>query len=293
MDLLDSLDRIERQIDIAAPAERVWELIARPGWFINDGAVIDNEVERVGDVDVVTDPVHGRFPIRTERLDRPRYAAFRWLSGEPGPDLGARGSTLVEFWVEDRVTGGVTLRVAESGFATLPVSEEERRRQLEENTEGWGIELLAALTYLDPRVVTRAVYVAAPAEQVWTLMTGAEHLATWYAFDGAVVEAVEGGKVELTWKEHGTFRGRVAAVDPPRSFAFDLAAAPDLDPEPGRRTRVTFTLKQSGEGCLVTVRHEGFETLTPGFGPPTTFAATEVAGWEAGLRLLAGLVAPR
>ncbi|WP_246623126.1 SRPBCC family protein [Streptomyces malaysiensis] len=36
---LTELDRIARQIDIDAPAERVWELIARPGWYVNDGAV--------------------------------------------------------------------------------------------------------------------------------------------------------------------------------------------------------------------------------------------------------------
>lgn len=36
---LDPLDRIDRSIDIDAPAGRVWDLVARPGWWINEGDV--------------------------------------------------------------------------------------------------------------------------------------------------------------------------------------------------------------------------------------------------------------
>ena len=35
---LDPLDRIDRSIEIDAPAERVWDLVTRPGWWINEGA---------------------------------------------------------------------------------------------------------------------------------------------------------------------------------------------------------------------------------------------------------------
>ncbi|OSZ57258.1 ATPase, partial [Streptomyces pharetrae CZA14] len=48
------LDRIVRQIDIDAPADRVWELVARPGWYINDGTVeAEPELRHEGDVAVV------------------------------------------------------------------------------------------------------------------------------------------------------------------------------------------------------------------------------------------------
>jgi len=140
----DTVDRIERQIEIDAPAERVWELVSQPGWWINDGAIVDHKVERVGDVHVVHDPVHGEFPIRTEQLDPPRYAAFRWMADRDDRS-GAGPFTLTEFWIDDQEGGtGVTLRVAESGFSTLDLSAEARRKQIDENSEGWEMELAAA-----------------------------------------------------------------------------------------------------------------------------------------------------
>lgn len=140
----DSEDRIEREIEIDAPAERVWQLVSRPGWWVNDGEIVDHEIERIGDLDVVHDPRHGKFPIRTEHLDPPRYAAFRWMAGEPGDQSYEGASTLTEFWIADRGDRGVTLRVVESGFAALESSTEDRRRRLDENTEGWELELAAA-----------------------------------------------------------------------------------------------------------------------------------------------------
>jgi uncharacterized protein YndB with AHSA1/START domain len=142
-------DRIERQIEIDAPAQRVWALISRPGWFINEGTIGDFPVERDGDVDVVHHPKFGSFPIRTEKLDPPRYAAFRWLPREvSGADPAAVG-TLVEFWIDDRPAGGITLRVAESGFAALGGEAALVRKQVDENTAGWENELAAARTWVD------------------------------------------------------------------------------------------------------------------------------------------------
>lgn len=131
-------DRIEKSIDIDAPASRVWQLIAEPGWFINEGTYRAHEIERDGDVSLVHDPTHGTFRIRTEALDEPRYAAFRWFGDEGG-------STLVEFTVEER-DGGVTLRVVESGFASLPGTDADRRKAFDGNTEGWDAELVVART---------------------------------------------------------------------------------------------------------------------------------------------------
>ena len=136
-----STDRIARAISIDASAERVWELIRRPGWWINDGTVEDRGFDESSDVNVVTHPVHGTFRIKTVALDAPRYAAFRWLGD--GDDLP---TTLVEFRIED-AGSGVVLQVVESGFDSLGVSAEERRRQFEGNTEGWRIELEAALKW--------------------------------------------------------------------------------------------------------------------------------------------------
>ncbi|GGC56220.1 SRPBCC domain-containing protein [Hoyosella rhizosphaerae] len=138
------LDRIERHITINASAERVWDLISIPGWFINDGTIIDHTIETRGEVHIVHDPVHGKFKLTTVELDKPRYAAFRWHTDTTRLD----DSTLVEFWIEESPQGGVTLRVIESGFASLRMSEEQRQLRIKSNKDGWEEELIAARIYL-------------------------------------------------------------------------------------------------------------------------------------------------
>lgn len=141
-------DRIESQIEINASADKVWGLISRPGWWINEGTVIDHPEEKRGELDVVRHPQYGEFPIRTVQLDPPRYAAFRWEPASGKERAAGEQSTLTEFWIEDR-DGGVVLKVAESGFASLDVDEAERRRIIENNTEGWSFELEAARKYVE------------------------------------------------------------------------------------------------------------------------------------------------
>lgn len=141
-------DAIERQIEIAADQERVYALVSRPGWWINNGAITDNLVTTDGAVSVVNHAKYGEFRIRTEAARPPSYVAFRWLGGDQAnEELDAPGN-LVEFWVEEG-PGGVTLRVRESGFASLPVPEERRRENYDDNLAGWQIELDAARSHLE------------------------------------------------------------------------------------------------------------------------------------------------
>lgn len=137
-------DRIEREIAIDAPADRVWSLVSEPGWFINDKAITEHRIERDGDLSTIHDPVHGAFTFRTVELDEPRYAAFRWLADAADPQSD---STLVEFWITP-ADSGVLLKVVESGFASLPGTEAERRARFDGNNEGWTIELELARTHL-------------------------------------------------------------------------------------------------------------------------------------------------
>ncbi len=145
---LAELDRIARQIDIDAPAERVWELVARPGWYINDGVVdAEPDLHYEGEVAVVRHPSHGEFRFRTVTLDKPRYAAFRWI-GTPTRDEST-ASTLVEFWIDERPAGGVTLRVVESGFSGLADDAAAWLKEREGNDEGWLTELEAAKAFVE------------------------------------------------------------------------------------------------------------------------------------------------
>lgn len=151
---LAELDSISRRIDIEASAEKIWSLVTRPGWYVNDGTVLDDSDTRVETADdgteiaVVTHPTLGEFRFRTVELDEPRYAAFRWL-GTPYRDVTE--GTLVEFWIKDNPAGGVTLEVLESGFSTLSEDPAVWLKEREGNDNGWAMELEAAKTYVEAR----------------------------------------------------------------------------------------------------------------------------------------------
>jgi uncharacterized protein YndB with AHSA1/START domain len=90
-------DRIEREIQIDARIERVWRLVSEPGWWIGDGDRSNQTVTRDGELTVVDDPKHGRYPVLHVSADAPRYASFR--STEVGRRPGVDPSTLVEFFL--------------------------------------------------------------------------------------------------------------------------------------------------------------------------------------------------
>lgn len=137
------LDRIERSIDIDASAEKVFALVQRPGWWINDEEVDpEPEMRQKDGYDVLVHPKWGEFRLKTLQRDEPRYVSFHWVDNV-APEAG----TTVEFWIEDR-PGGVTLRVVESGFGSLKKDRAQIDNQISENTRGWEIELAAAKRFV-------------------------------------------------------------------------------------------------------------------------------------------------
>ena len=147
-------DTIERDIFIAAPVENVWELVSVPGWWINDGTLDLDSVERLADDRAV---VHhsdaGDLLVERLEADAPRTATFRWLVS--GAEV-RRPDAAQDQFLYTRVTftltpepGGTRLAVTESGFATAVMEEKARRRAYADNSEGWEIELDAARAYLE------------------------------------------------------------------------------------------------------------------------------------------------
>jgi len=138
-------DRIEREILIAAPLERVWSLVAEPGFWVADKASLPGTVAREGESMVAKNAEYGDFPVRVEKVEPPTYLAYRWASAFPRAELREDNSTLVEFTL---TTAGdqTRLRVVESGFAALAGSEELRRQAVQDNSGGWPKELSALKT---------------------------------------------------------------------------------------------------------------------------------------------------
>ena len=128
-------DRTEREIVIAAPVERVWEALVEPEFWLGEADTGGAEVAEGARL-VSEHEEYGSFPQRIEKLDPHRYLAYRWASAWPGEDPREGNSTLVEFALT--AEGARTrLRVVESGFAGLDLSEQQRRQAWDDNTEGW------------------------------------------------------------------------------------------------------------------------------------------------------------
>ncbi|MFF1414335.1 SRPBCC domain-containing protein [Streptomyces sp. NPDC058289] len=129
-------DRIERDTLIEASLERVWSLVAEPGFWVADEGSLAGTVAREGESIVAKNSEYGEFPVRVEKVDPPTYLAYRWASAFPGQELREDNSTLVEFTLS-REGDKTRLRVVESGFAALAGSEELRGKALKDNTGGW------------------------------------------------------------------------------------------------------------------------------------------------------------
>ncbi|WP_199430791.1 SRPBCC domain-containing protein [Qaidamihabitans albus] len=130
------IDRIEREIMIDAPAERVWSKLVEFAW-VNDTAPGAFE-PREGEVLVAEHSRYGKFPMLVEKVEPSRYLAYRWASAFPGQETVEGNSTRVEFTLTEEA-GRTRLHLLESGFAALP--EASRRPAFDDNTHGWTDQL--------------------------------------------------------------------------------------------------------------------------------------------------------
>lgn len=105
------MDRIERDILIAAPPEVVWEVITEPEHMAQWFSDADFELKPGADGTIAT------YEIRIEDVEPPRRFSFRW------------DALLVEFTLAAE-GDGTRLRLVESGF-------ENRAAQRVEHEGGW------------------------------------------------------------------------------------------------------------------------------------------------------------
>ncbi|MFB7471940.1 SRPBCC domain-containing protein [Kitasatospora sp. NPDC056184] len=132
-------DSIEREITIAAPRERVWEVLTQAeflGIWFGTGAPAQIDL-RPGGRMLLDHGVHGALAARIERVDPPAVFAFRWSQGAAGEEPGAGNATLVTFTLATEPGDHTRLRMVESGFASLTLPHETVRTRSRQNGTGW------------------------------------------------------------------------------------------------------------------------------------------------------------
>jgi uncharacterized protein YndB with AHSA1/START domain len=133
-------DRIEKQIEIAAPVSRLWRALTDHNefgaWFrVKLDAPFEVGEESHGQI---TWPgyEHVTFRAVVQQIDPEQYFAFTWhpYSVDPALDYTKEMPTLIEFRLE-RTPAGTLLTVTESGFSDLP--DDRRDEAFARNDGGW------------------------------------------------------------------------------------------------------------------------------------------------------------
>ena len=136
-------DRIERDVLIAAPIERVWSLVTSAEhlgrWFGDTGAEIDL---RPGGAFSLSWEQHGTVRGRVVDVEPNRRFSYRWITvgDREHADPVEGNSTLVEFTLHAE-GDGTRLRVVESGFDKLFADPAKQGERAEDNRKGWASEL--------------------------------------------------------------------------------------------------------------------------------------------------------
>ena len=155
-------DRIEKEVLLRAPLERVWRAISDAdefgqwfgvrfdGPFVPGTSVtgmitpttVDKEVAKMQEPHTgMSDTWH------IVAVEPKRRLAFRWHPHgvDPDVDYSKEPTTLVEFTLHEEADG-VRLRIVESGFDAIPAA--RRASAFEANSEGWAKQTELVRKYL-------------------------------------------------------------------------------------------------------------------------------------------------
>lgn len=133
-------DKIEREITVSAPIERVYAAITQPEQFIKWWPRAIEGKLLAGERPVLDFGEFGKCVFLIVAMQPHSYFAFRWAQGaasekEALADPLTQPNTLVEFRLE-KISSGTRVRVIESGLASLPDENYERAGSA---AEGWRI----------------------------------------------------------------------------------------------------------------------------------------------------------
>ncbi|MEJ1117962.1 SRPBCC family protein [Phyllobacterium sp. CCNWLW109] len=145
-------DRIEKNIELNAPVEKVWRALtdhlAFGEWFRVklDGPFVPGKVS----TGHITYPgyEHVKWHATVKAMDAPRLFSFTWHPHaiDPDVDYSDETPTLVEFRLQPSGKG-TRLTVTESGFGALPAH--RRDEALRSNDGGWDEQIMNIKTYVE------------------------------------------------------------------------------------------------------------------------------------------------
>lgn len=145
-------DRIEKNIELNAPVEKVWRALtdhlAFGEWFRVklDGPFVPGKVS----TGHITYPgyEHVKWHATVKAMDEPRLFSFTWHPHaiDPDVDYSDETPTLVEFRLQPS-DKGTRLTVTESGFDALPAH--RRDEALRSNDGGWDEQIMNIKTYVE------------------------------------------------------------------------------------------------------------------------------------------------
>jgi uncharacterized protein YndB with AHSA1/START domain len=139
-----------------------------------------------------------------------------------------------------------------------------------------------------PERLEREIFIEAPLEVVWAVVTEPEHVSGWFS-DAAEIDMRPGGKLVLTWEGH-IVHGRVERVEPPTFFSFRWVRRSGADAREDDSTLVEFILAADGDGTLLKVVESGFRELSGPDGDKADYADSHRRGWALELDELAEYV---
>jgi len=130
--------------------------------------------------------------------------------------------------------------------------------------------------------IEREISINAPIDRVWSLITEADHLGTWFGDAGADVDLRPGGALEVRWDGH-SLDGTVQAVDPTSLFSFrwrQIDLADGIELADGNSTLVEFWLETDGDTTRVRVVESGFDALDLPADDRSGMFASHTEGWQ-------------
>jgi uncharacterized protein YndB with AHSA1/START domain len=145
-------DRIEKQIQLNAPLDRVWKALTDykqfGEWFrVNlDGPFVPGEYNR-GNI-LHPGYEHVMMEVKVGRIEPQTYFSFYWhpYAIDPQVNYSDETPTLVEFKLEPK-EGGVLLQVTESGFDQIPAGRRDEAFRM--NDGGWAEQVKNIKTYVE------------------------------------------------------------------------------------------------------------------------------------------------